>query len=1174
TLGLTFDTLIHRSVHKLRDTLRTTLSYHKSIALVTSCVTRYHTNGYNHQICEMPTKLSKPLSPGDVITQDIPIIHILFDKCKDKYCDNCFKRSDQLKRCAKCLRMYYCGKECQKNDWKYHKNECPLYRMDEAFLMTERNRFWFRLYLSVQLIPTFATKKYRLFDGSEVSLRDIKVRHREVNVDGLFDYIGFVSQGLRRLHLRNDRQEVRHWFAFVYTIPLIAIKSCDVPHVGDGAIGRGLYMQYTLLGHSCQPNSAFVFNDQTKSMELRAMRPIGAGEEITISYIQIYKTRARRQRELQWLTIVCECDKCVHHLDRRVDYRASKVKSFWPSREFSSAEEVMHCLRELMDELDVIFGDYHPQKTCLILGIVKKLLHCPERVVPETLFDEMKANLMKAIDVTFLADCPLRGQSPKTLTVDELTAIEKRLIEMSPKLSKPLSPGDVITEDMPIIHILYDKNKDKYCDNCLKRSDQLKRCSKCLRMYYCSKECQKNDWKYHKNECPLLNHESLQYFLSDDWMRFWFRLYLSVQNIPTFATEKHRLFDGSDVSLRDIKVNAINDDKKCRLLDMICDDLSELNIGCDRQELEHWMALLSTIPLIAIKSGDLYIRQEVDPIGAGLYAQYLLLGHSCQPNSAYLLVGKDLSIQLRAMRPIAVGEEITISFVNLCKSRDDRQKALKVFSIDCECDKCVHHLDRDLDYMNSKLIEFLPLDDFTSGTQLMHYLRQALSELHVIYGEYHPQKTFYMISILMKVINCSLIPDTLCDELKADLMKAIDVTYLADCPLSGQSWQTLTLDQLERKMSPKLSKPLSPGDVISEDLPLIHVLDVEFKGKYCDNCFKRSDQLKRCTKCLHMYYCDKECQKNDWKYHKNECPFYGQEVIQVLIEDYWMRFWFRLYISVKKIPTFATKKHRLFDGSEVSLRDIKVNTNRMTKDGINYYLSAMCLVLRQVGIDFTREEVNHWLAVVFTVIKDDIKAYDPQTGTVALIGRGLYVQHLLLKHSCRPNSSAIINLNGLSIQLRAMTAIAADEEITVSLVDLDLNRDDRHSALKQCSIVCECDKCVHHLDRRVDYQRMRTTDLFPLRVFTSGQQLTDYLRELLDELDLVFGQYYPKKTIILSTFVTQLYNCPVIPKCVLKELMVSLSKAIAVTQLEDCPLIDQSLKSLLSDQLSEQRIDE
>ncbi|CAG2120200.1 unnamed protein product, partial [Medioppia subpectinata] len=61
---------------------------------------------------------------------------------------------------------------------------------------------------------------------------------------------------------------------------------------------------------------------------------------------------------------------------------------------------------------------------------------------------------------------------------------------MLPKLSEPL-PLDVITQDMHIIHIIHEKYKDKYCDNCVQRSDQLKKYAKCLHMYYCSKECQR-----------------------------------------------------------------------------------------------------------------------------------------------------------------------------------------------------------------------------------------------------------------------------------------------------------------------------------------------------------------------------------------------------------------------------------------------------------------------------------------------------------------------------------------------------------------------------------------------------------------------------------------------------------------------------------------------------------
>lgn len=39
-----------------------------------------------------------------------------------KVCFLCLKPS-KLK-CSRCLTIQYCGKECQKNDWKVHKNNC------------------------------------------------------------------------------------------------------------------------------------------------------------------------------------------------------------------------------------------------------------------------------------------------------------------------------------------------------------------------------------------------------------------------------------------------------------------------------------------------------------------------------------------------------------------------------------------------------------------------------------------------------------------------------------------------------------------------------------------------------------------------------------------------------------------------------------------------------------------------------------------------------------------------------------------------------------------------------------------------------------------------------------------------------------------------------------------
>jgi hypothetical protein len=40
----------------------------------------------------------------------------------------------------------------------------------------------------------------------------------------------------------------------------------------------------------------------------------------------------------------------------------------------------------------------------------------------------------------------------------------------------------------------------------------------------------------------------------------------------------------------------------------------------------------------------------------------------------------------------------------------------------------------------------------------------------------------------------------------------------------------------------------------------------------CAYCYRRSAQLlSKCTKCKRVAYCDKDCQKKDWKDHKGNC---------------------------------------------------------------------------------------------------------------------------------------------------------------------------------------------------------------------------------------------------------------------------------------------------------------
>ena len=207
------------------------------------------------------------------------------------------------------------------------------------------------------------------------------------------------------------------------------------------------------------------------------------------------------------------------------------------------------------------------------------------------------------------------------------------------------------------------------------------------------------------------------------------------------------------------------------------------------------------------------------------------------------------------------------------------------------------------------------------------------------------------------------------------------------------------------------SKPYSAGDVIFECKPIIHCIENGYKGKNCDNCLKTSDSLKRCTNCWLFYYCDKNCQTIDWKYHKNECKVYKEKSHQLVPNIVLIRIILRLWFCVKCIPNFCEERHQLFDGSDICLNDIKVETKllmKVTKE--RNLFEVLCLQFQHLGIDFKRKELLRVYGLVDSFPLSPLNYYTEDPSQVGFesfqdrVGSAIFIQIPDLRHSCLPNA--------------------------------------------------------------------------------------------------------------------------------------------------------------------------
>jgi len=208
-----------------------------------------------------------PFEAGEVFIEEAPYLAALNDGQKGKRCDCCFKSPESsnikaVKSCSRCKFIFYCGKDCQKRDWKLHKNEClRIVNMDPNLVEKLVNQFTRIMARAIDLDVMGESQKQsdfykRSFWDLESHVEDLKKDpERMLKVDTVIEVLEyFMRSPDPHVMLNYNRDKI----AQMYGIIAINIYAAT-DQLSDAEIGSCLYLDISRLDHSCQPNAAISY---------------------------------------------------------------------------------------------------------------------------------------------------------------------------------------------------------------------------------------------------------------------------------------------------------------------------------------------------------------------------------------------------------------------------------------------------------------------------------------------------------------------------------------------------------------------------------------------------------------------------------------------------------------------------------------------------------------------------------------------------------------------------------------------------------------------------------------------------------------------------------------------------------------------------------------------------
>jgi SET and MYND domain-containing protein len=250
------------------------------------------------------------------------------------------------------------------------------------------------------------------------------------------------------------------------------------------------------------------------------------------------------------------------------------------------------------------------------------------------------------------------------------------------------------------------------------------------------------------------------------------------------------------------------------------------------------------------------------------------------------------------------------------------------------------------------------------------------------------------------------------------------------------------------------------GDTLLETPPFACVALDDVPA--CDACcsLKNSEaQLRRCTGCRTVRYCNAACQRSAWSAgHNKECPALAHvRASHGVTPPPSLRLAHRVLLrhagerstaAPHDAPDLvrALETHRQEAGEKLLVNAAQATAALLSLAGSDSDTPAAWRIPLDASV------------VTDTILALSVNAHAVCDAELRPVGRGLYPLVACCNHDCAP--TAVLTFRGNVAQLRATRALEADTEVCISYIDLTATAGERRAELQEgYHFTCACRAC-------------------------------------------------------------------------------------------------------------------